>query len=355
MKKRVLSIMLALALCLSFVPMAFAAETTTVTLTGETATVTITNVLKKSTITLPESEDPADGTFEAEVLWLPGYGSRLNAKSTDSSEMITEWTFWFLQEDGNYEYSFSKTYNTSSPYEQPLALDEEVRDYGFDSGWLVDRYTYNDVTFLVTYMNEADIAALDDADVTLVMPVAEVPSLWATEEVAAAIEAGLVPENLQENYAKPVSRGDVAQIVINLLEKASGLEIEALLAAKDAEIDEDAFTDTTDAAVLAANALGIINGIGEGKFSPEGTFTRAQMAAIINRIARVLGHETEGFTHEFTDVEGSWVDEELGWPVSKGIINGIGDGKFGPDSALTTEQTILIIGRALPNLELGEG
>ena len=78
------------------------------------------------------------------------------------------------------------------------------------------------------------------------------------------------------------------------------------------QINPTAFTDTTDKNVLAANALGIINGVGNNRFDPNGTFTRAQIAAILNRTAEVLGVETDGYTHTFTDVSGHWVSDSLG-------------------------------------------
>ena len=173
---------------------------------------------------------------------------------------------------------------------------------------------------------------------------------WAVNEVNAAISAGLVPADLQNNYQSPISRASVAQMFINLVEKASGQTIDELLAANGAAINENAFVDTKDPAVLAANALGIINGVGDRRFAPEATLTRAQAAAIINRIARMLGANTDGFDHEFTDVSGHWVSVELGWPVSSGIINGIGENKFAPNSELTREQAIAIVGRALAPL-----
>jgi len=177
------------------------------------------------------------------------------------------------------------------------------------------------------------------------------PSTWAIVEVSSAIEVGLVPENLQKNYTQPVSRGDVAQMFINLIEKSSGQSIDAFLAAQGASINNNAFTDTTDKAVLAANALGIINGVGNNRFDPNGTLTRAQIAAIINRLARTLDVDTEGYTHEFTDVAGHWVNTELGWPVYAGVVNGIGDNKYNPDGQLTTEQAIAITYRALQSLK----
>jgi hypothetical protein len=178
-------------------------------------------------------------------------------------------------------------------------------------------------------------------------------SSWALTEVEAGIKEGLVPENLQANYTSPVSRGAVAGMFINLIEKATGKTIDEVMAEKGVSITEGVFEDTTDRNVLAANALGIINGTSKTKFSPNGTLKRAQIAAIINRVARVLGIETEGFTHEFNDITDNyaWADSELGWPVHAGIINGVSQGRFNPGGDLTTEQAILITYRALGALK----
>ena len=178
---------------------------------------------------------------------------------------------------------------------------------------------------------------------------ADEPSSWAKEEVEACIAAGLVPEELQKDYTSPVTRGQVAEMFINLLEKASGKSVDELIAEKGASVNEGVFTDTTDKNVLEANALGIINGTSKDKFSPDGTLKRAQIAAIINRVAKVLGFETEGFKHGFTDITDnySWADAELGWPVENGIIKGVGGTRFSPGGELTTEQAILITYRAL--------
>ena len=176
---------------------------------------------------------------------------------------------------------------------------------------------------------------------------ADGPSDWAVEEINAAIEAGLVPENLQKNYQNALPRGSVVQMFINLIEKSTGQSIEDFMEAKGVKINNNAFTDTNDKAVLAANALGIINGVGNGKFEPDSTLTRAHVAALINRVANLLGISTEGYTHNFTDVSGHWASPELGWPVYVGGINGVGDNRFEPDEPLTNEHVIAAVYRSL--------
>ena len=188
----------------------------------------------------------------------------------------------------------------------------------------------------------------DAAEVPAAEP--DAPSSWAQEEVAEAISAGLVPEGLRRNYTGAVTRGEAAGLFLRLLEVSTGLSTEELLSEHGAETDPAAFTDTDDPDVLAAHALGLINGVEEGRFDPDGTFTRAQIAAILNRAARVLGVETEGYGHAFTDVSGHWAEPELGWPVHAGILSGVGEGRFDPDGVLTTEQAILMTWRALEAL-----
>lgn len=180
----------------------------------------------------------------------------------------------------------------------------------------------------------------------------EHPTAWATAEVEAAIAADLIPEFLQQHYTQPVTRVDVARMFINLLEKSSGrTAMDFMFDRGMYGVRMGTFTDTDNYDVLQATALGIIKGVGDNKFDPYGTLTRAQIAAIINRTANLLGKNTGGYTHGFTDVTGHWVESELGWPVHAKVINGIGDNKFDPDSPLTTEQAIVIAYRALQALK----
>ena len=180
-----------------------------------------------------------------------------------------------------------------------------------------------------------------------VPPTVERPSSWAEAEVRAAIEAGLVPESLQKNYNSPVTRGEVAQMFVNLIEKVSNQTIDDFLASKGVAINADAFPDTSDKAVLAANALGVILGNDDGTFGPDKFLQRAQIAAVINRTAGVMGIDTSGYTHSFPDVTDHWAAAELGWPAAMKIILGNDDGTFAPKRNLSTQEAIIITYRAI--------
>ena len=178
------------------------------------------------------------------------------------------------------------------------------------------------------------------------------PSQWAITPVNEAINSGLVPENLQQNYTQPISRGDVAHLIVNLIQRTTLQPIDSFLYMIDINPDRTLtpFVDTTDTDVTVAYYLGIINGVGNDRFDPDGTLTRAQMAAMINRFAYyadINGYRTDTaeYTHNFTDVAGHWSDPELGWPVHAGIIKGVSDNRFDPEGYLTMEQAIIIANR----------
>ena len=173
-----------------------------------------------------------------------------------------------------------------SPYSAALAVkqDGSLWGWGSDSNGQLGQ---GSTTWSAVPIHIMDGVKLPEG--TEEAPRSDTPSSWAQDVVSAAIAAGIVPENLQQNYTEAVSRGEVAEMFIRLLEKSSGKDINAILAEKGVQINPTAFTDTTDKNVLAANALGIINGVGNHRFDPNGTFTRAQITAILNRTAKVLG------------------------------------------------------------------
>lgn len=193
--------------------------------------------------------------------------------------------------------------------------------------------------------NTGKLPQLEQETANVTLTVRDVSSSWATEPIEAAIAADLVPADLQKNYTKAISRQQAAQMFVRLLEKSAGQDIDSILRSKTVSVNPAAFTDTKDKSVLAANALDILRGTGGGVFSPNSTLTRGQAAAILNRTAGVLGVDTSGYRHSFTDAKG-WVDPELGWPCQAGILQGVGGNKFDPNGTLTNEQTIVIALRA---------
>ncbi|MBR4950290.1 MAG: S-layer homology domain-containing protein [Clostridia bacterium] len=106
-----------------------------------------------------------------------------------------------------------------------------------------------------------------------------------------------------------------------------------------ASAKESTFTDVMGTVSEWANVYiekmvdrGILDGIGGGKFNPEGLLTREQFAKVL-----VLGipKEDKGITSEFSDVvSGSWYEEFVKKAVSTGIMKGYSKEEFGVSDSI---------------------
>jgi hypothetical protein len=81
---------------------------------------------------------------------------------------------------------------------------------------------------------------------------------------------------------------------------------------------------------------GIMQGFGTPYFLPNQITTRAQVVTVLWNIA---GHPIATSSLSFTDVQpGDWYYDAVMWAAANGLVNGYGDGKFGPNDPITHEQ-----------------
>jgi hypothetical protein len=101
-------------------------------------------------------------------------------------------------------------------------------------------------------------------------------------------------------------------------------------------------------ATSAVNEMGsrmVVEGTGEGMFTPDREITRAEFAAIV---VRGLGLKPESGTTSFSDVKASdWYSGAVRTASEYGLINGYADGTFRPNDLITREQAIAIIAKAM--------
>ena len=105
--------------------------------------------------------------------------------------------------------------------------------------------------------------------------------------------------------------------------------------------DVDASSDMGSAIYKLANN-GIINGMGDGTFSPNGNLTRAQLCKMINSIWKYTEKDTVGFKDVTND---KWYYDHVLIGKKAGYINGFEDGTFRGDEYVTREQVCAIICR----------
>ena len=165
---------------------------------------------------------------------------------------------------------------------------------------------------------------------------AERPSAWAEEKVAYGIETGIVPKSLQSAYGNAATRAEFCALAVGLYEKIKG------------EIAERAyFTDTQDVNVEKMAAVGVVNGVGDGRFDPSAPLTRQEAATMLCRLAEAAGKPLENALPGFEDkaLIASWAESSVGSMQASGVMDGVGGGMFAPTDPYTREQSIVTVMR----------
>ena len=93
-----------------------------------------------------------------------------------------------------------------------------------------------------------------------------------------------------------------------------------------------------------AQAWSVANGISDGT-NPNGTITRAQMVTMLWRTAGSAAAESKtGFTDVSVD---SYYAQAVAWAVENGITTGVGGGRFDPNATCTRAQIATFLARSL--------
>ena len=102
-----------------------------------------------------------------------------------------------------------------------------------------------------------------------------------------------------------------------------------------------------EGAVNVLSALKVVDGFTDGTYKPEQTVTRAQMAKLIVTALGVADYATAK-TSKFVDMgAATWAIPYVEYASNLNIVNGVGHGKFNPNGLVTYEQAATMIVRAL--------
>jgi len=97
------------------------------------------------------------------------------------------------------------------------------------------------------------------------------------------------------------------------------------------------------AAVEFANENGLFYGTSDTTFEPNSDMSRGMLATVLYRLAKEPGITAEDL---FSDVaDGKYYTEAVAWAAENKIVAGYGNGKFGPEDSITREQLATILWR----------
>ncbi len=111
-----------------------------------------------------------------------------------------------------------------------------------------------------------------------------------------------------------------------------------------------------EAGVTWAAANGIVSGYSDLSFRPGDRMSREQMAAVCYRYARYKGYDVSAKADlsSFADAAGAhdWAEDALGWSVAAGLMGGVGGNALAPQGPSTRAQAAAVLMRFEENIIL---
>ena len=320
MKKKLVSLLLAAALCVGLTAPALADDTKTITTRG--GRMEISNVLYETEM-LPGLDHSA--WFDAPVYWVSGNAvaeiNFIGAEAGDTFLLMA-----LVMEDGAALQQPVETVQLplqDGSYTLKIWLNDEEREYlSYADDGYIHWVAYRGDYICIGFVNERGPGLGD-----------EKPSGWAMEQVTEALIAGIVPDALQSQYTDATTRAEFCALAVALFETVKG----------DAIAGRAEFVDTKDVNVEKMAALGVVNGVGGGRFDPNQPLTREQAATMLSRLAAAIGNPLPGKAPTFSDYDevAEWARAAVGDVQAAGIMGGIGNNVFSPQADYTREQSIV--------------
>lgn len=158
---------------------------------------------------------------------------------------------------------------------------------------------------------------------------------YAKDAVAWAAKEGIVKGDENGNFlpTADITRQDFVTMLWRL--KGSVASEKALTFGDKADIKDYAQT-----AVAWAVENGYIKGRDNGNFDPAAKITRAEIVAILNRIAENAKAEKAA---DFTDIATHWAKDAIAWAAEAGIVNGVGNNMFAPNDNASRQDTVVML------------
>lgn len=158
---------------------------------------------------------------------------------------------------------------------------------------------------------------------------------YAKDAVAWAAKEGIVKGDDNGNFlpTADITRQDFVTMLWRL--KGSVASEKALTFGDKADIKDYAKT-----AVAWAVENGYIKGRDNGNFDPAAKITRAEIVAILNRIAENAKAEKAA---DFTDIATHWAKDAIAWAAEAGIVNGVGNNMFAPNDNASRQDTVVML------------
>lgn len=165
---------------------------------------------------------------------------------------------------------------------------------------------------------------------------------WAEESISALYNKGIVAGKSQTEFC-PADKITKEEFLALILRGFGVKEAEGYSTFSD--VDKNAWYAKT---VATGESMGIVSGIGENIFGAGRPITRQEMCVIAHRVAKM---NSVSFKNEeaapFEDSIADWATEAISELYASGIVSGVGDRQFMPESGATRAEASVVIYKLL--------
>lgn len=213
--------------------------------------------------------------------------------------------------------------------------------YRFEQLWNED-YAWSD-DILVSYrvrvsINDSTFSPIEYSAYSNVATVGIKSSSWALAEIKEALDYGIVPDSIKDDYTKNITREEFAELAVKVFEVYEGTEA--------TPVSPNPFKDSSNVSVLKANNLGIVNGKSASTFAPKDLTTREEIAAMLYRTIKAIEPDTDfsvvgAPTFLDSNKVKTWFAENVKFMSLHEFIKG-SNNYFSPEGTCTREAAILI-------------
>ena len=160
---------------------------------------------------------------------------------------------------------------------------------------------------------------------------------WYHDAVDFVLNKGMMNGNTNGTFTpeESLTRAMLVQILYNIEGKP---EVET-----DKSFTDVAEGDWWYNAVMWAAESGIVNGTGEGIYDPESPVTREQMVTILYRYAGSPDVANAELTFDDAADVDEWAVAAVAWAVENGVVKGIGNNLFNPNGNSTRAETAQVM------------
>lgn len=238
----------------------------------------------------------------------------INGKDFDPEATYAVITNNFVAGGGDTYYAFAAATNQ---FDTGLPLDEVVMEYITKELKGVIGETY------------AEPAGRIVVDQGVAPAIADVQSM-VMDETAYTAESYKAYAAVEAKLAAAETEAERVALCAELRAAVSGLKI------VDNTFD-DAASGWYKPAVDFAQASGLMSGMGDNKFAPDVTTTRAMVAQVMYELADEP--DVSGLTCPLSDVDSTaWYADAVIWAYNAGVVSGYEDGTFRPGRTITRQE-----------------